>query len=194
MDRRDAIKYTTILMGTTLSASTLAAIISGCTVDASEKWKPVFFTPEEAQFIRELSETMLPKTKTPGGKDALVDRYLDTIRPLRYTQEENQKFKEDLIAFIFKAKSDLGKDFTRVSEDQRLIWLGKIDKEAFDVIKEKPDMPKEERPFYLSLKELILGGYFSSEVVAKEYFAYDPIPGKFIGCMPYEEVGKAWAI
>lgn len=181
-------------MGTTLSASTLAAIISGCTVDTSENWKPVFFTAEEAQFINELSETMLPKTKTPGAKEAMVDRYLDTIHPLRYTSEENQKFKEDLIAFIFKAKSDLGKDFLQVPNEARLVWLGKVDKAAFDAIKEKPDMPNEERPFYLNLKEQILSGYFSSEVVAKEYFAYDPIPGKYLGCIPYEEVGKAWAI
>jgi len=194
MQRRDAIKYTTLLMGTALSASTLASMLAGCAVDTSGEWEPVFFTPEEAAFISEVSETMLPKTKTPGGKEALVDRYLDTIRPLRYTTEENIKFKKDLNALMTKAKEDLGKIFTNASNEEKLMWLGKTDLAAFEVIKEKPDLPILERPYYLDLKEQILAGYFLSEIVAKEYFAYDSIPGKYLGCIPYEEVGKAWAI
>jgi hypothetical protein len=194
MERRDAIKYTTMLMGTALSASTLASMLAGCAVDASSDWELVFFTPEEVAFISEVSETMLPKTKTPGGKEAMVDRYLDTIRPLRYTTEENIKFKEDLNVLMTKAKEDLGKIFTSASKEDKLMWLGKTDQVAFEVINKKLDLPKLERPFYLDLKEQILAGYFLSEIVAKEYFAYDSIPGKYLGCIPYEEVGKAWAI
>ncbi|MDB4293667.1 gluconate 2-dehydrogenase subunit 3 family protein [Maribacter sp.] len=37
-------------------------------------------------------------------------------------------------------------------------------------------------------------GYFSSEEVGKNIFNYDPIPGKFVGCIPLEEVRSAWAL
>jgi len=194
MERREALKYTAMFMGTALSASTILAIAEGCTVDESESWKPVFFTPEEDHFLSELSETMLPKTKTPGAKDAKVNRFLDAIRPLRYAEEDNLTFRHDLDAFMQKAKEDLGKDFVKASAEKKLEWLNTIDQTSFAMVKDKPDMPAAEKPFYLSLKEQLLAAYFSSEIVAKEYFAFDPIPGKYQGCIPYTDVGRAWAL
>ena len=194
MERRDAIRYTAVFMGTSLSASTIAALISGCTVDDSVDWRPGFFTLQEVHFIRELGETILPKTTTPGAKEALVDRYLDTIRPLRYTTEENKKFREELASMMQKANEDLGKDFGSVPVPKQLQWVQEVDKASFDLVAEKPDMTWEEKPFYLKLKEQILGGYFSSEKVAKEYFAYDPVPGRYESCIPYEDIGRAWAL
>ncbi|HJW31013.1 MAG TPA: gluconate 2-dehydrogenase subunit 3 family protein [Saprospiraceae bacterium] len=194
MERREALKYTAIFMGTAMSASTIAAIAAGCSVDKTETWKPVFFTPEEDHFLSELAETMLPKTKTPGARDAMVDRFLDTVRPLRYTVEENTTFKTELKALMEKAKTDLGKDFTKASPEKRLEWLKGVDQAAYDSIKDKPDLHAEEKPYYLKLKEQILGAYFSSEIVSKEYFSFDPIPGKYQGCIPYTEIGHAWAL
>ncbi len=194
MERRDVIKYTAFFMGASLSSSTISALLAGCKVDTSESWIPTHFNQVEVDFISELGETILPKTSTPGAKDAMVERFLDTVRPLRFSPEENQKFKSDLNTLMEQAKSDLGKDFVKASPEKRLEWVTSLDKSSFDAIKAQPKMPDEEKPFYLSLKEQILGGYFSSEIVAKEYFAFDPIPGRYDPCMPYEEVGRAWAL
>lgn len=191
MERRDAVKYTLLLMGATASSSLVSVIMSGCKVDESPDWIPSFFTPEEANFLSELSETMLPRTHTPGAKDAMVERYLDTIRPLRYTAEENEQFKLDLHLLMLSAKKDLGKDFVDANPEQRLKWLTETDQLWFARWNKEDD--EKNRPFYLSLKELILAGYFSSEKVAKEYFTYLPIPGKREACMDYSAVGKAWA-
>ena len=194
MERRDAIRYTAVFLGATMSASTVTALLSGCTVDESENWTPVFFNRQQTHFIRELSETILPRTTTPGGKDALVERFIDTIRPLRYTVEENQLFLDELNAFMEKAEVDLGKGFGSVTVDKQLSWVQAIDQKSFEEIKDKTDLAYADRPFYLRLKEQILGGYFSSEKVAKEYFAYDPVPGRYEGCIPYENVGRGWAL
>jgi hypothetical protein len=37
-------------------------------------------------------------------------------------------------------------------------------------------------------------GYFTSEVGATQVLRYDPVPGAYHGCIPFEEVGKTWAI
>jgi hypothetical protein len=194
MHRRDALRYTAFVFGASMSASTVSAILTGCQVDDSDGWAPSFFTEDEARFIAELAETMLPKTDTPGAKEALVDRYLDTVRPLRFSHEDNLNFKSDLAAFRELAVQALGMDFTKASAGARLSWLTTTDKSAYGIVKDNPDMPTDERPFYLSLKEQILAGYFSSEIVAMEYFAFDPIPGSWESCIPYEQIGKAWAI
>jgi len=194
MERRDAIKYTAFFMGASLSASTLASLLEGCKVDTTESWVPAYFSADEAHFISELGETILPKTSTPGAKDAMVERYLDTVRPLRYSSEENTQFKKEVNDLMDQAKKDLGKDFVKATPEKQLEWVNTIDKNAYDALKANPKMPAEERPFYLSLKEQILAGYFNSETVAKNFFAFDPIPGRYDPCIPYEQIGRAWAL
>lgn len=194
MERRDVIKYTAFFMGASLSSSTIASLLAGCKVDTSPGWMPTHFNQAEADFISEVGETILPKTSTPGAKDAMVERFIDTIRPLRFSAEENERFKKDLNQLMQQAKTDLGKDFVSASPEKKLEWVTAIDKSSFDALKAQPDMPDEEKPFFLNLKAQILGGYFSSEIVANDYFAFDPVPGRYDPCIAYEEVGRAWAI
>lgn len=194
MERRDVLKYTALFFGASMSSATIAAIMSGCKADTADSWTPGFLSATEAEFIREIGETILPKTKTPGAKDALVDRFLDLIRPLRFTSEENVQFKTTLAEFMQLAKQELGKDFVNVSPEKKLEWVTAVDKASYIAVSNRSESESQELPFYLSLKEQILAGYFSSEAVAKEYFIFDPVPGTYKACIPYEEVGKAWAL
>ncbi|HUR30777.1 MAG TPA: gluconate 2-dehydrogenase subunit 3 family protein [Saprospiraceae bacterium] len=192
MERRDVLKYTVLYLGLTLSSSTITAILAGCHVDNSEDWLPNFLTNDETEFINELAETILPATSTPGAKDAMVVRYIDTVRPLRYSDEDNQNFHKDLLAFMETSKKEMGKEFVKSSNDKKLEWVTAVDKDSYEAL--KTNKAEEKRPFYLSLKEQILSGYFDSEVVAKEYFNFDPVPASYEGCVPYEDIGRAWAI
>src|SRR5688572_29378996 len=110
MERRDVIKYTALFMGASMSGATISAILAGCKVDTTDGWIPSFLSENEAAFIRELGETILPKTNTPGAKEAMVDRFIDTIRPLRFSVEDNEMFKKNLAAFMEQASNELGKD------------------------------------------------------------------------------------
>jgi hypothetical protein len=148
---------------------------------------------KEAKFIDELGEVILPRTKTPGAKDARAVRYIDAIRPLRFTEEENLKFKADLNLFMEKSREELGRDFTSVEAVKKLEWVKALDKQSFELFHQEKDAGVE-RPFYMVLKEQIAVGYFNSEIVAKEYFAYDPNPGGYDPCLPYSEIGRAWAL
>ena len=51
----------------------------------------------------------------------------------------------------------------------------------------------KEKTFFHQIKELTLLGYFTSEPVGKNVLHYDPIPGRYDGCIPLSEVGnKSW--
>ena len=52
------------------------------------------------------------------------------------------------------------------------------------------------RPFILTMKELALLGFFTSEVGATQILQYLPVPGRLQACMPLREAGngKAWAL
>src|SRR6188508_2360271 len=143
MERRDAIKYTAFFMGASLSASTLATLLEGCKVDTTETWVPAYFSSDEAHFISELGETILPKTTTPGAKDAMVERYLDTVRPLRFSADENAAFKRGVTSLMQQANKEIGKDFVSASPEKRLEWVTSIDKTAYAAFNAHPEMPIE---------------------------------------------------
>ena len=50
------------------------------------------------------------------------------------------------------------------------------------------------KDFFRQMKDLTITGYFTSEIGATQALAYDPIPGKFNGCVPLEKDQKAWAL
>ena len=47
--------------------------------------------------------------------------------------------------------------------------------------------------FYMTVKELSVGGFCLSEAGATQVLKYDKVPGEYRGCVPFEEVGKTWA-
>jgi len=52
------------------------------------------------------------------------------------------------------------------------------------------------RPFILTMKELTLLGFFTSEVGATQILQYLPVPGSLRSCIPLSEAGngKTWAV
>ena len=44
------------------------------------------------------------------------------------------------------------------------------------------------------MKELTLVGYYTSEAGATEELTYEPVPGVWEGCVPYEDIGSAWSV
>jgi len=47
--------------------------------------------------------------------------------------------------------------------------------------------------YFSVIKELTIFGFYTSEVGASQVLHYNPIPGKFNGCVPLGEIGKTWA-
>ena len=55
----------------------------------------------------------------------------------------------------------------------------------------------EIRKAYMSIKNLVVSSYFRSEVGATQVLKYNGpsiVLGEYKGCIPFEEVGKTWAI
>ena len=67
-------------------------MMQGCKVDKAPDWTPSYLTPEEAEQVAAMAETILPKTDTPGAKDVFVDRYIDLVAQDCLEPEEQAKF------------------------------------------------------------------------------------------------------
>lgn len=56
------------------------------------------------------------------------------------------------------------------------------------------EAPTEEPPpFFLTLKELTIAGYYTSEIGATEELRWDPAPGRIDLDVPFSEIGRTWA-
>lgn len=195
MDRREAIKRTALLTGMALSASTLAGVLQGCQPESrpvGEPWAPKFFSAEQGAALAEIGETILPATDTPGAKDVKVHEFIDQLAKECMLPEEQELLRRGVEGLLANFKAKNGKAFTEATPEERLAYLNQMDAEAKTLVEENPLLPPEEYPAFLTVKQLVLLGYFTSEQVGTEVTAFLPIPGGYKPCMPYEQGQPAW--
>ena len=65
-----------------------------------------------------------------------------------------------------------------------------------DQRKQDPAHPHPEparQPFFRTMKELTLLGYYTSQIGATQELKYAQVPGRFDGCVPLATIGRAWS-
>jgi Gluconate 2-dehydrogenase subunit 3 len=191
MNRREVITRLAILMGGTLSAQTLSAIdLLGSDrqrlFDNRPDANPFTLTADQRKIMAEVAEHIIPKTSTPGSKDAGVPDFIEMMLKDCYKKPEQESFAAGIAALekqnflslsaarqvemLKKVESDTKKEIEALNVKQ--VKVGdNVDKETMDIEKAVP--------FWRLIKELTLFGYFTSEVGANASFIVEPIPGKF---------------
>ncbi|MCE7863784.1 MAG: gluconate 2-dehydrogenase subunit 3 family protein [Bacteroidetes bacterium CHB5] len=199
MDRREAIQKASLILGYAITGPTLAGVLSGCKATPEAGFTPVFFSNEQGVLIETLAEIIIPKTETPGAKEAGVPQFIDTLIANVYTQEQKEKFINDLVAFDTGAKEPAGNSFIQCTPEEQVQYFEAHHTKALKEATEGGPTgwwnagSGGDKPFVLKVKELVLVGYFTSEPGATKALQYNPVPGPFKGCVPLVEVGKAWA-
>lgn len=192
MDRREALRKTALLMGAAVSASALTGILQGCKATPELTYKPVFFTEDQGRIVMEVAEIIIPKTDTPGAKDAGVPGFIDLMLKDCYKKEDQDRFIAGLTSFDEEAKKAYGDSFIYCKPEQQVELVTKVHAAALAEAKENKEA---KRPFILMAKELTLLGFFTSEPGATQVLQYVAVPGSYKGCIPLAEAGngKTWA-
>lgn len=192
MDRREALRKTALLMGAAVSASALTGILQGCKATPELTYKPAFFTEDQARIVTEVAEIIIPKTDTPGAKDAGVPGFIDLMLKDCYKKEDQDRFIAGLTSFDEEAKKAYGDSFIYCKPEQQVEFVTKVHAAAIAEAKENREA---KRPFILMAKELTLLGFFTSEPGATQVLQYIAVPGAYKGCIPLAEAGngKTWA-
>jgi gluconate 2-dehydrogenase gamma chain len=193
MDRREAIKRASWLMGGALSAPAIMGVLNGCTAKPTLDWKPVFLSEDQGILVSQVAEIILPKTDTPGAKEVGVPGFIDIMLKDVYSQEDKERFINGLKIFNQEAEKIYDDPFIELTPGQQQELVKKIHKEAIGDVKNSK--PEAKRPFILMMKELTLLGFFTSEIGATKVLQYEPVPGVYKGCIPLSEAGngKAWS-
>lgn len=187
MNRRDVIKKTALFMGASVSAPAIMGILNGCAPEPSLYWTPKYVSKEQALEIEAIAETIMPATDTPGAKDAGVPAFIEKMVHEVYKPVDLTKFMDGLAAFSTKVQEQEEDPFSQLDKAKQLEIIKAENTAALG------SRGTGERPWFLSIKELTLLGFFRSEIGATQVLRYEAIPGRYEGCIPFSEVGKTWA-
>lgn len=191
MDRREVLKVSSLLLGYTLTGSVAAALLGGCKAETATDWQPKTLSNDDVNMLAEVCESILPKTDTPGAKDALCHRYIDELVTNFYSADKQNYFKDALKAFNDKSKNKYSKAFVALSPTEKEEILSVLAKEA----KEYKDESGVKPHIFSAVKQATISGYFTSEVGAKGGLcAFLAVPGPYQGCIDYATIGKGYVL
>ena len=199
MNRREVLQRTAMVLGYAVSGPALAGIMNGCKAAPELTYKPEFFTEGQAQLVSELAEIIMPRTSTPGAKDAGVPAFIDSMLKDVFPKKDQDAFLKGLAEFDDDAKKTFGDAFAECKPADRVAHVKKHHDAA--LVKSGGSASAGwwnsdsggGKPFIIKFKELTILGFFSSEPGATQVLQYSPVPGVFKGCVPLAEVGKTWA-
>lgn len=202
MERRNLLKM--------IMAATGVAMVGGNAFAYQLKDKiplsATLFSSEDMMLFNEVAEVIIPRTDTPGAKDANVGLIALVLANDCYTPAERDVFIKGLQSLNKQAQEKYGKAFLLLSPGQKTEFVHLLDAEAKTYNKAqkvyymsaKPDDiygGREQAPphYFTMLKQLTIFGFFTSKEGATKVLRYEAIPGKYNGDLEYKKGDRAWA-
>ena len=184
MDRRNALKNIGKGLGTITITPSILNLFQSC--QNSTTLNSVFFNKEQFLVVSKLMEIIIPETETPGAISLKLPEFIDAYIYNVIDEDNissNKILKEGLNKFIDLVRSETTKQETneisiKEWEDQLrkvLVSESKNDKITIAI---------------QDLRKLTVGAYKINEFVGENLMAYNPVPGKQIGCVDLNETTK----
>lgn len=202
MERRDLLKM--------IMAATGVAMIGGNAFGYELKnqvpLSDTLFNQDDVMLFNEIAEIILPRTDTPGAKDANVGFMSLILANDCYTSEEREAFVKGFQSLDKQAQDKYGKPFLLLSAEQKSKFVKDLDKDAkaynkkrkIDYMSVSPNNMysggiKPLPHFFTMIKQLTIFSFFTSKVGATKVLRYEAIPGKYNGELEYKKGDRAWA-
>ena len=182
MKRRKALELTAAIIGGTIVGSEL--FLSGCTLSNNRK---KHLSEDDVRLLDEIGETILPESDlSPGAKAAQIGEFMKTIITDCYDENEAEVFKSGLGEVRSASQAKYSQSFLELASRERHDLLADFDR----IAKNKTD--NDQVHFFTMMKQLTIWGYFTSEPGATRALRYNPVPGRYDGCIEYKPGDRAW--
>lgn len=171
LDRRSLLRNVILLVGGSLAANPAAAL--------AQRSKSVtrFFTPAQFAALSEVAEIIIPRTDTPGAKDAGVPQNFDALMRNWASAQHQAQFNALVDEFV-------GLGLMKLPKARRIETVRKLDAEKLAAWE----------PTYVRFKDLVLTLYYLSEAGATKELRYELIPGKWEPSIEIAPDQRAWAV
>lgn len=190
MNRRDAIKAVSVIMGGTIVGAN--ALLTACTEKRDEQVNDLFKESDVA-LLDDIGETIIPTTDTPGAKAVNIGSFMAMMVLDCYEPQDQQAFTEGLKTFRTRCEEKYEDPFSELSPEKRTAFLNILDKEQQEYSKANRENKDAVPHYFRMMKELTLLGYFTSEIGCTQTRRYIETPGRYEGCMDYKKGDRAWA-
>ncbi len=188
--RREAIMRTGVLMGGVVFAPSILGVLKGCTATPGIDWNPTLFSTSQARMVSALADVILPEDDTPSASQAGVPAFIESMVKNVYNEEQRNSFLEGLDTFGVDSSNELNGNFYDLTDEVKFEYTYGLNR---TVLEDRSNNHGSEKPFIMIFRELTMLGYFTSEVGATQILRYNPVPGRYDGCVPFEEIGRTWA-
>jgi hypothetical protein len=198
LSRREAVHLVSALLGgvTLVGGDALwrpvrAQRVSLADADAAADPAPDEWTAAQRALLDEAAETILPRTATPGAKDAQCGAFIALMVTDTYEPAHQRIFRRGLAELDAATRAAHGVPFVEATPAQRLALIERFDREAYQFMRRRPD---DEPPhWFRMLKELTMLGFFTSEAGMTQALRYVESPGRFDPCVPHAPGERDWA-
>jgi hypothetical protein len=196
MDRREVLKLLTGIVGAALSAPVAAAILAGCEAPPEgAAFVPRTLSPDQLQLAASIAERIIPETDTPGARAARVHEFIDLMLSDWYPEPDRARFLAGLDELDRSFRLENDQSFALASPDEQTAFLLPFDAEAAIARRDAEDRGIEspELPWFSTMKELTVVGYYTSEIGAMRELRHQMIFSTYEGSVPYAPGDRAWA-
>jgi hypothetical protein len=183
LDRRTALAGIAGVFGASLFAP-LARAAGYEPIPKINTGKPaVVFTPAQRALVAALSERVMPTTDTPGAIAAGVPDYIEHMMGDWAVNDDRDLILGGLAAIDARSMADFKKPALKVSGAQQDALLTLTMNDAI------PGGAK----FFEAFRQLVLTGYFTSEVGIMQERTYLPVPGDYDGAYPASKIDRIFS-
>ena len=166
IDRRALLRRTVTIAGAAVALPSLASL-AGCTAPAS--------FDDHIALVSAISERIIPATDTLGAIEAGVPAYIAAVFDQHFTAQQQSEFLAGL-ALI----GDTGfADSAPAARDEILTRFA------------NGGAGESGSAIFQQLRDLVIFGFYTSEAATSE-LSYEELPGRYDGCVPMAEIGRAW--
>jgi hypothetical protein len=183
--RREAIRRAALLAGVVVAPEWLMAVDPAfAKAPAGQQVRPAAqgprLTSAQAAIAGAVADRILPRTDTPGAADVGVPAFIDRLYGEFMTPAERQMLTDGLNAVDAAARSAHGSGFSTLTADRQDALLRTIARAE----------EGRDQGFFRLIRSATVLGYFTSEQVGRNVLHYDPVPGRYDGCIPIDQVGR----
>lgn len=187
IDRRTALAGVTAMFGASLFAPIAraagAAKASRVPVISVGPPSSAVFTAPQRALVAALSDRIIPATDTPGAVEAGVPEFIEKLLADWAKPGDRTPILAGLQAVEARSLKDYRVPAAQATPEQQdaLLTLAMNDK-----IPGGAD-------FFEAMRQMVVTGYYTSEVGITQEREYLPVPGEYNGAFPYSQVNKVYS-
>ena len=161
------------------------------------------FSAEDVMLFNEIAEVIIPRTDTPGAKDANVGLMALILANDCYAPTVREAFIKGLQSINKLCQERFTKPYLLLNKEQKSEFVTQLDTDAktanqkmqIHYVGSTPSGGNAEQipHFFTLIKQLTLFSFFTSEIGATKVLRYEAVPGKDNGELEYRKGDRAWA-